>query len=91
MRCQITARTPTEDRSQESFVRASVQVRLRCGMPELAAVLHALESGSPQLFVENLELLSRASYLGAAKEAGGLDVSFTLYGYLLAQPGVGGA
>ncbi|MAL03090.1 MAG: general secretion pathway protein GspM [Arenimonas sp.] len=90
-RCQITARTPTEDRSQESFVRASVQVRLRCGMPELAAVLHALESGSPQLFVENLELLSRASYLGAAKEAGGLDVSFTLYGYLLAKPGVGGA
>lgn len=90
-RCQITARTPTEDRNQESFVRASVQVRLRCGMPELAAVLHALESGSPQLFVENLELLSRASYLGAAKEAGGLDVSFTLYGYLLAKPGVGGA
>ncbi|WP_374604268.1 type II secretion system protein GspM [Arenimonas sp.] len=90
-RCQITARTPTEDRSDEAFVRAAVQVRLRCGMPELAAVLHELESGSPQLFVENLELLSRASYLGAAKETGTLDVSFTLYGYLLAVPGVNGA
>lgn len=90
-RCQITARTPTEDRRSEAFVRATVQVRLRCGMPELAAVLHELESGSPQLFVEELDLLSRASYLGAAKESGALDVSFNLYGYLLDVKGVPGA
>ncbi|GGA84632.1 protein XpsM [Arenimonas soli] len=87
-RCQITARTPTESRSDEPFVRATVQVRLRCGMPELAAVLHALESGSPQLFVDNLDLLSRASYLGSAQESGAVDVNFNLYGYLLDVPGV---
>lgn len=85
--CQITARTPTEKRGNEPFQRAVVQVRLRCGMGELAAVLHALESGSPQLFVENLDMLSRASYLGAAQEGGALDVSFELSGYLLASPG----
>jgi general secretion pathway protein M len=68
-----------------------VQVRLRCGMPELAAVLHELESGSPQLFIDNLDLLSRASYLGAAQESGAVDVNFNLYGYLLATPGVPGA
>jgi general secretion pathway protein M len=59
-----------------------VQVRLRCGMGELAAVLHALESGSPQLFVDNLDLLSRRSYLAPATSGGALDVSFDLYGYL---------
>jgi general secretion pathway protein M len=81
-RCQITARTPSEARSEEPFERATVQVRLRCGMSELGAVLHALESGSPQLFVDNLDLLSRRSYLGAGLEGGGMDVSFDLYGYL---------
>ena len=81
--CQITAQTPTDMPTQEPFPRVMVQVRLRCGMRELAAVLHALESGSPQLFIDNLDLLSRRSYLTAGGDnASGLDVSFDLYGYL---------
>ena len=80
--CQITARTPSEPRTQEPFMRATVQVRLRCGVAELGAVLHALESGSPQLFVNNLDLLSRTSYLGAGPEGSGVEVGFDLYGYL---------
>lgn len=81
--CQITAQTPTDMPSQEPFQRVMVQVRLRCGMGELAAVLHALESGSPQLFIDNLDVLSRRSYLTAGGEtSSGLDVSFDLYGYL---------
>ena len=81
--CQITAQTPTDMPSKEPFPRVMVQVRLRCGMGELAAVLHALESGSPQLFIDNLDMLSRRSYLAAGGEGGGgLDVSFDLYGYL---------
>jgi general secretion pathway protein M len=86
--CQITAQTPTDMPSQEPFARVMVQVRLRCGMTELAAVLHALESGSPQLFIDNLDLLSRRSYLAPTGEAaGGLDVGFDLYGYLKSAPG----
>ena len=86
--CQITAQTPTDMPSQEPFPRVMVQVRLRCGMRELAAVLHALESGSPQLFIDNLDLLSRRSYLTAGADAGGaLDVSFDLYGYLKVAAG----
>jgi len=81
-RCQITARTPSDARVQEPFVRATVQVRLRCDMADLGAVLHALESGSPQLFVNNLDLLSRTSYLGVGQQNSGLDVSFDLYGYI---------
>ena len=81
--CQITARTPSDSGGKEAFPRVVVQVRLRCGMTELAAVLHALESDSPQLFVDNLDILSRRSYLSAGTEGGGaLDVSFDLFGYL---------
>jgi general secretion pathway protein M len=88
--CQITARTPAESNTDEPFVRATVQVRLRCAMPELGAVLHALESGTPQLFVDNLDLLSRRSYLGTGQEGGTLDVSFDLYGYLKTPTGGAG-
>jgi general secretion pathway protein M len=82
--CQITARTPADMPTKEPFARVVVQVRLRCGMGELAAVLHSLESGSPQLFVDNLDMLSRRSYLptNLDGEGGALDVSFDLYGYL---------
>lgn len=87
--CQITARTPAEASEQEAFARVVVQVRLRCGMGELVTVLHALEGGQPQLFIDNLDLLSRRSYLAAGNDAtgGALDVGFDLYGYLKSPPG----
>ncbi len=89
--CQITAQTPTDMPTQEPFPRVMVQVRLRCGMGELAAILHALESGSPQLFIDNLDLLSRRSYLTAGLEgSSGLDVSFDLYGYIKNAGAAGG-
>ncbi|HEX5754795.1 MAG TPA: type II secretion system protein GspM [Arenimonas sp.] len=82
-RCKVTARTPIESTAKEPFTRVAIQVRLQCGMSELAAVLHALEGGSPQLFIDNLDVLSRRAYLGAGEAASGaLDVSFDLYGYL---------
>jgi general secretion pathway protein M len=86
--CQITAQTPTDMPTQEPFARVMVQVRLRCGTGELATVLYSLESGSPQLFIDNLDVLSRRSYLATGTEGGGgLDVSFDLYGYLKSAPG----
>jgi general secretion pathway protein M len=87
--CQITARTPAQADATESYVRVIVQVRLRCGMTELAAILHDLESNNPQLFIDNLDLLSRRSYLvGTPDDGGAMDVSFDLYGYLRSAPGV---
>ncbi len=86
--CQITAQTPTDSPSQDRYPRVLVQVRLRCGMTELAAVLHALEGGSPQLFIDNLDMLSRRSYLQGANDGVGQDVSFDLYGYLRTPPAV---
>jgi general secretion pathway protein M len=58
-------------------------------------VLHQLESESPRLFVDNFNVLAqRYAYMAAVEGgAGGLDVSFDLYGFLkpsgVAAPGDG--
>jgi general secretion pathway protein M len=85
--CAIQNRSPLTETKQERFPRAVVQVRLRCGTPELAMVLHSLESGSPRLFVDNLNVISNRFVFTAeqASNSGGLDVNFDLYGYLPAS------
>lgn len=87
--CAIQNRSPLTETKQERFPRAMVQVRLRCGTPELAMVLHSLESGSPRLFVDNLNVLSNRFVFTAEQQgnSGGLDVNFDLYGYLPASGG----
>lgn len=83
--CAITNRSPMPQPTRERFDRVVVQVRLRCGTPELAAALHSLESGTPRLFVDNLNVLSQHyTYLAnaAGGNSAGLEVSFDLYGYL---------
>lgn len=82
--CAIQTRSPITEPRKERFPRAVVQVRLRCGTPELASVLHSLESGSPRLFVDNLNITAQRFYFTPeqAPSSGGLDVSFDLYGYV---------
>lgn len=84
--CQITARTPTENSIKEDFQRVTVQVRLRCGMGEMTNILYSLEGGSPQLFIDNLELLSRSSYNNVGPVGGAVEVVFDLFGYIQAPP-----
>ena len=86
--CAIRNRSPMSDPRQDRFRRALVQVRLHCGNPELAAVLHSLESGSPRLFVDNLNVLAPRQVFGragAGPQGAGLDITFDLYGYLQPQ------
>jgi general secretion pathway protein M len=89
--CAITNRSPLAQPGNDRFAKVVVQVRLRCGTPELAAALHALEAGTPRLFVENLNVLAQNyAYLPVAGSSQGLDVSFDLYGFLkptVAAPG----
>ena len=81
--CAITNRSPLAQPGNDRFAKVVVQVRLRCGTPELAATLHALEAGTPRLFIENLNVLAQNyAYLPTAGSSPGLDVSFDLYGYL---------
>ena len=87
--CAISNRSPLSDARPERFPRVTVQVRLRCGTPELATVLHALESGTPRMFVDNLNVLAQRYFFlpgqGRAQGAGP-DVSFDLYGYIAPPP-----
>ena len=89
--CAISNRSPGVARqSSERFQRVAVRVRMRCGSQELAKVLHALEGGSPVLFIEHLNViaLARAPMRnGAARPGdGGLDVEFELHGFLRPNP-----
>ena len=83
--CEITNRSPLQEPSREKYPRVTVQVRLRCGTPELANVLHSLEGGTPRLFIGNLNVLGQRVFFSPGQTnnmQGGLDVSFDLYGYL---------
>lgn len=81
--CAISNRSPlAADNRSDRFTRVAVQVRLRCGTPELAAVLHALESGTPALFIDNLNVMAQRYQLSPGESGNGLDVAFELAGYL---------
>lgn len=89
-RCQLTGRTPTAGQSQERFPRITIQVRLRCGMEDVGKVLHALESGQPELFVDNLLISARQAGRRrgpGVQEGAELEVAFDLYGYLGSRGG----
>lgn len=85
--CAISNRSPLPPDTQGRFTRVSVQVRLRCGTPELAAVLHALESGAPRLFVDNLNVLAQRAQLSPNEVGSGLDVTLELSGYVRPNAG----
>ncbi|TXH30727.1 MAG: general secretion pathway protein GspM [Burkholderiaceae bacterium] len=51
--CALVNRTPLGEEPQSGrYRKVTVQVRLRCGNAETLAVLHALESARPYLFVD---------------------------------------
>jgi general secretion pathway protein M len=96
--CTVVSRSPMpRPREAEPFLRVAVQVQLRCEVEYFAAVLHGLESGSPQLFVSDLSvtgsrnLTARRPVAAVQAQAvgpnvGHLDFRFSLYGYMQ-QPG----
>lgn len=92
--CAILNRAPlTAEPPPGRYRRVGVEVRLRCGNTETLAVLHALESARPYLFVDGLSITAQRFFAvpGAAQpQEGGLDVSFNLHGYLRPVPGAAG-
>lgn len=85
--CAISNRSPLPADHNERFVRAAVQVRLRCGTPELAMLLYTLESGSPRVFVNNLSVIAQRFQAVPTETGRGLDVTFELAGYLRPRAG----
>ena len=88
--CAIVNRAP-QDAGQQAgrYRRVTVQVRLRCGNAETLAVLHALESARPYLFVDTVNIAAQRYFAipgNNLPQEGGLDVAFDLYGYLRPSP-----
>ncbi len=75
------------ERDEDGLRRVTVRVALTCSVQGLRGILHAIETGTPFLFVDNLDLRGRTSR--AAEDAGGgattLDVRFDAAG-LLGRP-----
>lgn len=94
--CAITNRAPLASEAPPGrYPRVTAQVRLRCGNAETLAVLHALESTRPYLFVDTLDIAAQQYFAvpgSVLPQEGGLDVSFHLHGYLRpsATPPAGG-
>lgn len=84
--CAIGNREPVDSAPGDArFPRVTVHVRLRCGNAELAALLHALEGGTPRLFVDNLSVVAQGFFEipgQGGRGDGGLDVEFDLHGFL---------
>lgn len=88
-RCLVINSQPMRGQQAEKFERVTIQVRLRCELEHLYLVLHELESGSPQLFLSELNIIARRmpSHAGGEVFIGYVDVSFNAHGYLRPQGG----
>lgn len=85
--CAVNNRSPLPQQAEAGrFLRISVRAHLRCGVPQLAMVLHALEGGRPRLFIQNVNLLAHRAG-GPRQGSGGLEASFDVSGYI--DPGRG--
>ena len=72
----LRVQNPVEDGPLE---RVLVEARLRAGIPELRAFLYFIETTTPYLFVEDLNINVRQTRR-RSKTSSGLDVRVTLYG-----------
>jgi general secretion pathway protein M len=82
--CQIIMNQYSRPTEKELFERASIRVRLRCSLEEFAPILYDVESGSPMLFVDELQIWKQTGYRapGSNQVTSYLDVQFTLSGYM---------
>jgi general secretion pathway protein M len=65
----------------EPYRKAAVSINLSCDIEPLAEVLHALEQGTPYLFIDDLSVY-RNPVLAQQKQVAPLAVQFTLSGYV---------
>lgn len=89
-RCTVSQKMPLPPpptQADEPYRRAAVSISLSCDIEPLAAVLHALEQGTPYLFVDDLSIYRNP--VAAQREQGApLEVQFTVSGYVRPSAGV---
>jgi general secretion pathway protein M len=84
--CQIVSRQPVRPKVQERFQKVTVNVRMRCDAQEFVNILYTMETGTPLMLVDNLNVIrprTRRATRGAQPAAqGALDIRFNVSGYL---------
>ena len=83
-RCVVSQKMPLPNPSAsagEPYRKAAVSISLSCDVEPLAAVLQALEQGTPYLFVDDLSVY-RNPVVTQQNEAAPLEIQFTLSGYV---------
>ncbi len=84
--CQIVSRQPVRPRVQERFQKVTVNVRMRCDARDFLKILYAMETGTPLMLVDDLNIIrprTRRRSRGAQTAAqGALDIRFNVSGYL---------
>ena len=82
--CTVSQKMPLPNpptTAGEPYQKAAVSISLSCDIEPLAAVLHALEQGTPYLFVDDLSVY-RNPVAAQQNSAAPLEVQFTLSGYV---------
>jgi general secretion pathway protein M len=83
-RCVVSQKMPLPNppvNPGEPYRKAAVSISLSCDIEPLAAVLQALEQGTPYLFVDDLSIY-RNPVAAQQDQAAPLDVQFSLSGYV---------
>ena len=99
-RCELASHNPKRSTVEELYERVTISVHMRCDIDDFGEILHALESGKPLLFVDELNVYRQSTqrrgrpFGRPAQTTAGedfrLDIRFDLYGYLRSPgPGVG--
>ncbi len=76
---------------EAGFTRVAVKVRMRGGLENTVKAFHALETGQPYLFLDNISVRGHAKRINIAKVKRKvsygqmLNVDFDLIGYMLKQ------
>ena len=82
--CDVIQKMPvTNPRTDPSdpYKKVAVSISLRCEVQPLGAVFHALEQGTPYLFIDDMSIYRNP--VVAQKNAGApMEVQFTLSGYI---------
>lgn len=83
-RCVVSQKMPLPNppvNPGEPYRKAAVSISLSCDVEPLAAVLQALEQGTPYLFVDDLSIY-RNPVAAQQDQAAPLEVQFSLSGYV---------
>lgn len=78
IKCAPVSRSVGQAQRQGRMYKTPLQVRMRCGMQGLAEILQAIESESPALRIENMEMAANPVFVGGKMQNQGMDITLDL-------------